>query len=142
MSTATPTAEGKISQILGAVIDVKFPEGHLPQILSALKLSNPTISDEPDNLTLEVAQHLGDNTVRCIAMDTTDGLVRGGAVRDTGDMIRVPVGTPTLGRVMNLLGEPIDRAGPLSTETTSAIHRDAPAFDQQDTADNMLITGI
>ncbi len=142
MSTATETATGKISQILGAVIDVKFPEGHLPNILSALKLSNPTISDVPDNLTLEVAQHLGDNVVRCIAMDTTDGLVRGAAVRDTGDMIRVPVGPETLGRVMNLLGEPIDQQGPIETKTTSVIHREAPAFDQQDTSDNMLVTGI
>jgi len=142
MSTATETVTGKISQILGAVIDVKFPEGHLPNILSALKLSNPTISDVPDNLTLEVAQHLGDNVVRCIAMDTTDGLVRGAAVRDTGDMIRVPVGPETLGRVMNLLGEPIDQQGPIETKTTSVIHREAPAFDQQDTSDNMLVTGI
>ena len=142
MSTATETATGKISQILGAVIDVKFPEGRLPRILTALKLSNPTISAEPHNLTLEVAQHLGDNTVRCIAMDTTDGLVRGAPVHDTGDMIRVPVGTPTLGRVMNLLGEPIDRQGPIASEATSVIHRDAPAFDQQDTSDNLLVTGI
>jgi len=142
MSTATETATGTISQILGAVIDVKFPEGNLPSILSALKLSNPTISEDPDNLTLEVAQHLGDNVVRCIAMDTTDGLTRGAVVRDTGDMIRVPVGTPTLGRVMNLLGDPIDQQGPIATETTSVIHRDAPAFDQQDTTDNMLVTGI
>lgn len=142
MSTATETTPGKISQILGAVIDVKFPEGHLPNILSALKLSNPTIDDQPDNLTLEVAQHLGDNIVRCIAMDTTDGLVRGNPVRDTGDMIRVPVGPETLGRVMNLLGEPIDQAGPIETAGTSVIHREAPAFDQQDTTDNMLVTGI
>jgi F-type H+-transporting ATPase subunit beta len=142
MSTATETATGKISQILGAVIDVKFPEGRLPKILSALKLSNPTISDEPDNLTLEVSQHLGDNVVRCIAMDTTDGLVRGTPVRDTGDMISVPVGTPTLGRVMNLLGEPIDQQGSIDTATLSPIHRNAPAFDQQDTSDNLLVTGI
>jgi len=140
MSTATTT--GKVSQILGAVIDVKFPEGNLPRILTALKLSNPTISDEPENLTLEVSQHLGDNTVRCIAMDTTDGLVRGAPVRNTGDMIRVPVGTSTLGRVMNLLGEPIDRQGPIESEITAVIHRDAPAFAEQDTADNMLVTGI
>jgi F-type H+-transporting ATPase subunit beta len=142
MSTATETATGKISQILGAVIDVKFPEGQLPNILSALKLSNPTISDEPDNLTLEVSQHLGNNVVRCIAMDTTDGLVRGNPVRDTGDMIRVPVGPATLGRVMNLLGEPIDQQGPIEAESTSVIHREAPAFDQQDTSDVMLVTGI
>jgi len=142
MSTATETATGEISQILGAVIDVKFSDGNLPNILSALKLSNPTISEEPDNLTLEVAQHLGDNVVRCIAMDTTDGLVRGTPVRDTGDMIRVPVGTETLGRVMNLLGDPIAQRGPIDSKGTSAIHRDAPAFDQQDTADDMLVTGI
>ena len=138
MSTAT----GTISQILGAVIDVKFPEGNLPNILSALKLSNPTINDQEDNLTLEVSQHLGDNVVRCIAMDTTDGLVRGAPVRDTGEMIRVPVGTATLGRVMNLLGEPIDQKGPIPSESTSVIHREAPAFDQQDTSDNVLVTGI
>ncbi len=142
MSTATETAIGQISQILGAVIDVKFSDGQLPNILSALKLSNPTINDEPDNLTLEVSQHLGDNVVRCIAMDTTDGLVRGAPVRDTGDMIRVPVGTQTLGRVMNLLGDPIDQKGPVETASTSVIHREAPAFDQQDTSDNVLVTGI
>ena len=142
MSTATETATGQIAQIMGAVVDVKFADGHLPNILSALKLSNSTISDEPENLTLEVAQHLGDNVVRCIAMDTTDGLVRGAPVRDTGDMIKVPVGTGCLGRVMNLLGDPIDHKGPVETESSSAIHRDAPAFDQQDTADNVLVTGI
>ncbi|MEE9368925.1 MAG: F0F1 ATP synthase subunit beta [Pontiella sp.] len=142
MSTAIETATGKISQILGAIIDVKFSDGNLPDILSALKLSNPTISDEPDNLTLEVSLHLGDNVVRCIAMDTTDGLVRGAPVHDTGEMIRVPVGTSTLGRVMNLLGEPIDQQGPIEAEATSVIHREAPAFDQQDTSDNLLVTGI
>jgi F-type H+-transporting ATPase subunit beta len=142
MSTATETATGQIFQILGAVIDVKFSDGQLPNILSALKLSNPTINDETDNLTLEVSQHLGDNVVRCIAMDTTDGLVRGAPVRDTGDMIRVPVGVETLGRVMNLLGDPIDQKGPIETESTAVIHREAPAFDQQDTSDNMLVTGI
>jgi F-type H+-transporting ATPase subunit beta len=142
MSTATDTATGRISQILGAVVDVRFPEGQLPRILTALKLSNPAISDEPENLTLEVAQHLGDNAVRCIAMDTTDGLVRGAPVRDTGDMIRVPVGTPTLGRVMNLLGDPIDQQGSIESETTSVIHREAPPFAEQDTSDNMLVTGI
>ena len=142
MSTATENATGQIAQIMGAVIDVKFADGHLPNILSALKLSNPTISEEEDNLTLEVSQHLGDNVVRCIAMDTTDGLVRGAPVRDTGDMIKVPVGTGCLGRVMNLLGDPIDHKGPVETESHAAIHRDAPAFDQQDTADNVLVTGI
>jgi len=142
MSTATENATGQILQIMGAVIDVKFADGHLPNILSALKLSNPTISEEEDNLTLEVSQHLGDNVVRCIAMDTTDGLVRGAPVRDTGDMIKVPVGTGCLGRVMNLLGDPIDHKGPVETESHAAIHRDAPAFDQQDTADNVLVTGI
>jgi len=139
---STEAATGKISQILGAVIDVTFSDGQLPNILSALKLSNPTISEEADNLTLEVSLHLGDNVVRCIAMDTTDGLVRGAPVRDTGDMIRVPVGIKTLGRVMNLLGDPIDQKGAIEAESTAVIHREAPAFDQQDTSDNMLVTGI
>ena len=139
---STEAATGKISQILGAVIDVTFSDGQLPNILSALKLSNPTISEEADNLTLEVSLHLGDNVARCIAMDTTDGLVRGAPVRDTGDMIRVPVGIKTLGRVMNLLGDPIDQKGAIEAESTAVIHREAPAFDQQDTSDNMLVTGI
>ncbi len=141
-NTETKARTGRITQIMGAVVVVEFPEGGLPPILNALKLSNPFINDEKDNLTLEVAQHLGNNAVRTIAMDTTDGLVRGTEVRDTGDVIRMPVGEPTLGRVMNLLGEPIDQAGPITTKDHLPIHRTAPRFDEQDTAETVLVTGI
>ena len=142
MSTSTELATGKITQVTGAVVDVQFPEGGLPTILTALKVSNPSISDAPDNLTLEVSLHLGDNVVRTIAMDTTDGLVRGTEVRNSGDFIRVPVGEACLGRVMNLLGEAIDQRGPVEAAQHNSIHRLAPAFDQQDTSDSILITGI
>ncbi len=133
---------GTITQVLGAVLDVKFPEGQLPPILTALTVSNPSISNEPGNLVVEVAQHLGDNVVRTIAMDTTDGLTRGMPVVNTGRMISVPVGTGTLGRVMNLLGQPIDNAGPVKHEKAMPIHRAAPAFDQQKTNTEVLVTGI
>ena len=138
----TAKATGRIAQVLGAVVDVEFPVGHLPAIYTALKVSNPFINDQPWNLTLEVAQHLGDNNVRTIAMDITDGLVRGTDVLDTGHEITVPVGVGTLGRVLNLLGEPIDNAGPVKAEKQDPIHRPAPAFDQQDTKDTILVTGI
>jgi len=141
-TTATETATGKITQVLGAVVDASFPEGQLPSIYSALKVTNPSISDEPSNLTLEVAQHLGDNTVRAIALDSTEGLVRGAEVIITGDGIRMPVGPGTLGRVMNLLGAPIDEAGPIETDLTLPIHREAPEFDEQDVEDRVLVTGI
>ncbi len=140
--TATATTTGKITQVMGAVVDVEFGDGHLPPIYNALKLSNASISDVENNLTLEVAQHLGDNVVRCIAMDTTDGLVRGTPVLDTGDMIRTPVGEGTLGRVLNVLGEPIDQAGPINATETLPIHRPAPTFDQQDVTEQVLVTGI
>ena len=139
---ATPTTTGRTTQILGAVVDVEFPDGRLPPILTALKVTNPAISDTPWNLTLEVAQHLGDDTVRTIAMDTSEGLVRGAEVMDTGGMIAVPVGEATLGRVLNLLGEPIDQAGPVNSERRLPIHRPAPAFDQQDVTEEALVTGI
>jgi F-type H+-transporting ATPase subunit beta len=142
MSTATTNAVGRVNQILGAVIDVEFPDGQIPAILNALKCTNPGINDQPDNLTLEVAQHLGDNIVRTIAMDAAEGLVRGTEVRDTGEMIMMPVGEETLGRVMNLLGEPIDNAGPVEVSKYNPIHRDAPKFEDQDTADDILVTGI
>ncbi|MCJ8328844.1 MAG: F0F1 ATP synthase subunit beta [Lentisphaeria bacterium] len=134
-------ATGRVTQVMGAVIDVEF-EGELPTIYTALKLTNPSIDDNKENLTLEVAQHLGEKVVRTIAMDTSDGLVRGTPVRDTGDVIQMPVGPNTLGRVMNLLGEPIDDAGPITTTQTSPIHRLAPTFDQQDTNTEILVTGI
>lgn len=133
---------GKITQVLGAVVDVEFAAGQLPSILSALKVSNPGIDDGDDNLTLEVAQHLGNNVCRTIALDTTDGLVRGMDARDTGDVIRMPVGEATLGRVMNLLGQPIDEEGPINATTYNPIHRQAPSFADQDSSESILATGI
>jgi F-type H+-transporting ATPase subunit beta len=146
MSTATAAqtakANGRVTQVMGAVVDVEFPAGSLPPIYAALKVSNGFISKEEGNLTLEVAQHLGDNAVRTIAMDTTDGLTRGTPVVNTGHEILVPVGVGTLGRVLNLLGQPIDNAGPVKADKAMPIHHPAPAFDQQDTKDTILVTGI
>src|SRR5215467_11318042 len=102
---------GRISQVIGPVVDVEFIEGSLPPIYGALQITNPAISDQPWNLIVEVAQHLGEKTVRAIAMDTTDGLVRGQEVRDTGEAITIPVGEATLGRIMNVVGEPVDERG-------------------------------
>src|ERR1700748_694541 len=124
-------ATGRINQVLGNVIDVEFSNGSLPSIFNALRVSNPSIDDRPGNLVLEVAQHLGENTVRCIAMDSTEGLVRGMDVLDTGAPISVPVGDGTLGRLMNVTGDPVDEAGPIKSEQTLPIHRDAPAFSDQ-----------
>ena len=135
-------SEGKIVQVIGPVVDVEFPEQQLPAIYNGLLISNPAISDEPDNLVVEVAQHLGDNTVRTIAMDTTDGLVRGMEVRDTGGSIRVPVGKGVLGRIMNVVGRPVDEMGPIVTEETRPIHRSAPSFDEQVTQIAIQETGI
>src|SRR5690554_6836458 len=127
---------GKITQVIGAVVDVQF-DGDLPAILNALhvKLGDGT-------LVLEVAQHLGENTVRTIAMDMTDGLVRGTEVVDTGEPIKVPVGPETLGRITNVIGEPIDEGAPITTKEKWPIHRDAPAFVDQSTEAEQLITGI
>jgi F-type H+-transporting ATPase subunit beta len=133
---------GQISQVLGNVIDVEFSNGSLPPIFSALRVSNPSIDDRIGNLVLEVAQHLGENTVRCIAMDTTEGLVRGMGVTDTGAPISVPVGEVTLGRLMNVTGDPVDEAGPISSDLTMPIHRDAPPFADQATEVEILETGI
>jgi F-type H+-transporting ATPase subunit beta len=141
-STPAAAASGKITQVLGAVVDVAFPSGSLPSILTALKTTNPGINDRPWNLTLEVAQHLGDDTVRAIALDATDGLQRGVEVRSTGDALKMPVGPETLGRVMNLLGEPIDGGAPIGAQHHLPIHHPAPAFDQQSTQEAMLVTGI
>ena len=129
-------AVGKITQIIGAVVDVQF-EDELPAILNALETEN-----NGNRLVLEVAQHLGENTVRTIAMDSTEGLVRGEKVTDTGDTIRVPVGEGTLGRIMNVVGEPVDEKGPIKTEKTRSIHGDAPAFADQATESEILVTGI
>ncbi len=133
---------GTITQVLGAVVDVSFPEGQLPPIFTALKATNPSINDKENNLTLEVAQHLGDNVIRAIAMDSTEGLVRGTLVLNTNAGMTMPVGKETLGRVMNLLGEPIDEVGPIITAQRMPIHCKAPAFDQQNTSDTILVTGI
>ncbi len=128
--------EGKIKQILGAVVDVSFAE-ELPQILDAL-----VVKHEGKDLVLEVAQHLGENTVRTIAMDSTDGLIRGQEVIDTGNPISVPVGPETLGRILNVVGEPVDERGPLKTKLTAPIHKNAPEFTDQSTETEVLVTGI
>ncbi|HXN86937.1 MAG TPA: F0F1 ATP synthase subunit beta [Candidatus Binataceae bacterium] len=135
-------ATGNINQVLGNVVDVEFRAGSLPPILNALRVSNPSVSDEQWNLVLEVASHLGENTVRCIAMDTTDGLVRGMQVRDTGKAIAVPVGPQTLGRLMNVIGEPTDGKGPIQGLHTMPIHRAAPPFEDQTSEVEILETGI
>ncbi|MFT6785214.1 MAG: F-type H+-transporting ATPase subunit beta, partial [Dinoroseobacter sp.] len=129
-------AKGKITQVIGAVVDVQF-EDDLPAILNALTTEN---NGKP--LVLEVAQHLGENTVRTIAMDATEGLVRGQPVADTGNQILVPVGIETLGRIINVTGDPVDEKGPVNSAAKRAIHGDAPAFDQQSTAMEILETGI
>jgi F-type H+/Na+-transporting ATPase subunit beta len=127
---------GRVTQVIGAVVDVQFTSD-LPAILSALETTV-----EARRLVLEVAQHLGENTVRTIAMDSTDGVVRGQQVRDTGDQIRMPVGPETLGRIMNVIGEPIDERGPVTTTRTAPIHAAAPAYVDQSTEAEMLVTGI
>ena len=142
MSSENTVVNGRVAQVLGPVVDVEFPENQLPFILTALKVTNPYIDDQEWNLTLEVSQHLGNNLVRTIAMDATDGLVRGAVVKNTGDRITVPVGPGTLGRVMNLLGDPIDAAGPIPCDMRMPIHRSAPLFQDQDTKDSILVTGI
>ena len=134
--------QGRVIQVLGAVVDVEFPDGYRPHMQHALKATNPMLNDRPDNLVLEVAQHLGDSRVRTIAMDSTIGLVRGALVRDTGKPIVMPVGTATLGRVMNLLGEPIDGQGVIRAERHLPIHRLPPAFTDQNPETQILVTGI
>jgi len=127
---------GRITQVLGAVVDVHF-DGDLPEILNALHMTHNNRL-----LVLEVAQHLGENTVRCIAMDTTDGLVRGMEIENTGGPIMVPVGPETLGRIINIIGEPIDERGPVGATKTFPIHREAPTFTEQSTETEQLVTGI
>src|SRR5512139_4274829 len=108
MTTATNVQNGKITQVIGPVVDVEFPAGSLPDIYTALSVTNPGIDTRQDNLVIEVAQHLGENTARCIAMDSTEGLVRGMPVRNTGANIAMPVGKEVLGRILNVVGEPVD----------------------------------
>ena len=133
---------GKITQVLGAVIDVEFPDGYLPPIYNAIKVSNQAIDDREWNLVVEVAQHLGENTVRCIAMDSTEGLVRGMDAMDTGAGISVPVGEKTLGRILNVVGEPVDEGAPIEAEQHFPIHREAPPFVDQATQVQAFETGI
>jgi F-type H+-transporting ATPase subunit beta len=142
MAVATNRMPGKVTQVIGPVVDVEFPAGSLPEIFTALTVSNPAINDRAENLTLEVAQHLGENTVRAIAMDSSDGLVRGMRVSNTGGQISMPVGKPTLGRILNVVGEPVDEKGPLNVVERKPIHRPPPDFTDQSTKVETFATGI
>jgi F-type H+-transporting ATPase subunit beta len=133
---------GKIVQVIGPVVDVAFEEGKLPSILNAITITNPAIDDQEDNLVVEVSLHLGDNVVRCIAMDITDGLVRGMKAKDTGSPIMAPVGKACLGRILNVVGRPVDGLGPINAETSMPIHRLSPTFMEQDTSVHVLETGV
>ena len=133
---------GEITQVIGPAVDVAFQPGALPPIYNALKVSNASLGPEKENLTLEVAQHLGDGVVRCISMDSTDGLQRGIKVRDTGGPITIPVGRVTLGRILNVIGDPVDEMGPVPAKKKYPIHRNPPTFEDQSTSVQMLVTGI
>src|SRR5881296_2260026 len=133
---------GRITQVIGPAVDVEFPDGNLPAIYNALQITNPAIDDRLWNLVVEVAQHLGEKTVRTIAMDSTDGLTRGQEVRDTGEGITVPVGEATLGRIMNVVGEPVDERGPIVATKRYPIHREPPPFTDQETQVQAFETGI
>jgi F-type H+/Na+-transporting ATPase subunit beta len=133
---------GKISQVIGPVVDVDFPPGQLPTLLTALRVTNPSISSDADNLTLEVAQHLGEGSVRTIAMDSTEGLVRGMEVKNSGGPIAMPVGPETLGRILNVVGQPVDGLGPCNAKRTSPIHRAPPGFTDQSVNVEIFETGI
>jgi len=136
------TDPGKVAQVIGPVVDVEFPPGSLPEIYTALRVTNRAISDAEDNLVLEVAQHLGENVVRTIAMDSTEGLVRGAAVSSTGHPIQAPVGREVLGRILNVVGEPVDELGPLDASKYEAIHRPPPTFVDQSVEVEAFETGI
>ncbi|MFM9159598.1 MAG: F0F1 ATP synthase subunit beta, partial [Dolichospermum sp.] len=142
VTTAEKTNIGYITQIIGPVVDVKFPGGKLPQIYNALTITGTNEAGQQLKLTVEVQQLLGDNQVRAVAMSTTDGLVRGLEVIDTGAPITVPVGKATLGRIFNVLGEPVDNQGPVNAEASLAIHRDSPKFTELETAPSVFETGI
>jgi F-type H+-transporting ATPase subunit beta len=133
---------GTVAQVIGPVVDVDFPPGQLPTLLTALSVTNPSINNTPDNLVLEVAQHLGEGSVRTIAMDSTEGLVRGMQVRNSGSPISMPVGPECLGRILNVVGAPIDGLGPVNAKRSSSIHRAAPTFTEQSTQIEILETGI
>jgi F-type H+-transporting ATPase subunit beta len=140
--TATVQSQGRVTQVLGPVVDVEFPPGDLPEIFTALRVSNASLGKEEGNLVLEVAQHLGENTVRTIAMDSTDGLARGVPVRNTGSPIVMPVGKATLGRILNVVGEPVDEKGPVKATEHWPIHRAPPTFIEQDVRVQIFETGI
>jgi F-type H+/Na+-transporting ATPase subunit beta len=142
MVASENNANGKVLQVIGPVVDVAFPPGQVPEIYTALKLSNTAISAEENNLVLEVAQHLGENVARCIAMDSTDGLVRGMPVVNTGAPIVMPVGKETLGRILNVIGQPVDEAGPVGATQFYPIHRPPPAFLDQDVSVEAFETGV
>ncbi len=134
---------GKVVQIMGPVVDVAFDEGSvLPEINTALTMSNPALGDAPDNLVVEVSLHVGDNVVRCVSMDSTDGLVRGMPVKNTGSPIKTPVGAATLGRILDVIGNPVDEMGPVNAEEYWPIHRAAPKFEEQATSTELFETGI
>ena len=135
-------SNGKIVQVMGPVVDVEFESGDMPEVLTALVTTNAAIDDRQDNLIIEVALHLGEKTVRAIAMDTTDGLRRGQEVKNTNAPISIPVGPETLGRIMNVVGEPVDERGPIDAKMTFPIHRPAPEFVDQSTSVEVLETGI
>ena len=135
-SPVSALPKGKVVSVIGAVVDVQFEDG-LPEILNALEVEN-----RAPKLILEVAQHLGENTVRTIAMDGTEGLIRGQVVNDTGNPIMIPVGPETLGRIINVIGEPIDERGPIDTQKRQAIHAEAPEFDEMSVEQEILVTGI
>ena len=140
--TATVQSQGKVTQVLGPVVDVEFPPGDLPEIYTALRVTNSSLGKEEGNLVLEVAQHLGENTVRTIAMDSTDGLARGVPVRNTGSPIVMPVGKATLGRILNVVGEPVDEKGPVKATEHWPIHRPPPSFTDQVVRVQIFETGI
>ena len=145
VTQSRPTASrpaGKVTQVIGPVVDVEFPSGHLPKILTALTVTNASISSEKNNLVLEVAQHLGESTVRAVAMDSTEGLIRGLEVTDTGGPIRMPVGNCTLGRILNVVGKPVDEGGPVKATQFLPIHREPPKFTDQSTKVEVFETGI
>ena len=138
----SPNSLGRVVQVIGPVVDVAFDSAELPEINTALLVSNPSIDGNADNLTIEVAQHLGEKTVRCVAMDSTDGLVRGAQVRNSGAAISMPVGAGVLGRILTVVGKPIDEAGPVTFKETRPIHRPAPKFVDQSVQVEMFETGI
>jgi F-type H+/Na+-transporting ATPase subunit beta len=141
-ASASSQNMGRIKQVIGPIVDVEFDTGRLPAIFHAIKITNPSVSDQQWNLVLEVAQHLGENTVRCVSMDSTEGLTRGQPALDTGDQIQMPVGRETLGRIMNVVGEPVDEGGPILSKKTYPIHRPAPAFKEQSVNMQPFYTGI